>query len=135
MALQLSVSVRNARLDAIEEAIGESPILKIRSGDKPANCASADSGTVLAEMILPANWLANASGGTVQKLGAWQELDADSDGTAGHFRLYASNGFTCHMQGAVTVQGGGGEMEVESVLFIESQRVRVTTFVLTDGNA
>lgn len=48
MTVQLSVAVRNARLDAIETAIGVSAILKIRTGAQPATCATADSGTVLA---------------------------------------------------------------------------------------
>jgi len=49
MAVQLSVTARNARLDAIETAVGTSPILRIRTGAAPANCAAADAGTVLAE--------------------------------------------------------------------------------------
>ena len=57
MAIQLSVVVRNARLDAIETAIGASAILKVRTGAVPANCAAADSGTVLATVNLPADWM------------------------------------------------------------------------------
>ncbi len=45
MALQYSTSVRNARLDAIETAIGTSAILKIFDGTKPSDCATADAGT------------------------------------------------------------------------------------------
>lgn len=52
MAIQFSTAVRNASLDAIETAIGTSAILKIRSGSVPANCGSADSGTVLATLNL-----------------------------------------------------------------------------------
>ena len=44
MSLQLSVSARNARLDAIETAVGTSAVMKIWSGSPPANCAAADSG-------------------------------------------------------------------------------------------
>ena len=44
MPVQLSTAVRNARLDAIETAIGASAILRIRSGAVPANCAAADAG-------------------------------------------------------------------------------------------
>lgn len=61
MAVQLSTSVRNAMLDAIESTVGTAPILKIRSGAQPANCAAADSGTVGATMTLPSDWLAAAS--------------------------------------------------------------------------
>ena len=38
MAIQFSVSVRNARLDAIETTVGASPKLQIRTGAAPADC-------------------------------------------------------------------------------------------------
>lgn len=101
----------------------------------PASCATADSGTVLSTLELPNNWLSNASAGTVEKNGTWQDLNADASGTAEHFRIYASNGSTCHLQGTVTVTGGGGDMEMASTAFTIDQRVRVTAFTLTDGNA
>ena len=108
MALQLSTSVRNARLDAIETTVGVSAILKIRSGAPPADCGTADSGTVLATMTLPSDWLAAASSGSKAKSGTWQDTSADAAGTAGHFRIYDSGGTTCHLQGTVTATGGGG---------------------------
>lgn len=64
MALQFSTTVRNARLDAIETAVGTSAVLRIRSGSVPANVGTADSGTVLATLNLPSDWMAAASGGT-----------------------------------------------------------------------
>ena len=60
MALQYSVTVRNAQLDAFETAIGTSAVLKIRTGSVPASCATADSGTVLATCSLPSDWMAAA---------------------------------------------------------------------------
>ena len=53
MAVKFSVAVRNARLDALETAIGTSAVLKIRSGSAPTNITDADSGTVLATLSLP----------------------------------------------------------------------------------
>ena len=82
MALQFSVAVRNARLDAIETAIGTAAVLKIRSGAPPANVATADSGTVLATLSLPSDWMAAASGGTKAKAGTWEDASADAAGTA-----------------------------------------------------
>jgi hypothetical protein len=105
MALQLSVAVRNARLDAIETAIGTSPIMRIRTGSVPASCAAADAGTVLASLTLPSDWMAAASSGSKSLSGTWQDLLADASGTAAHFRIYDSGGSTCHLQGTVTVTG------------------------------
>lgn len=135
MALQLSTDVRNARLDAIETEIGTSAVMRIFSGAAPANCATADSGTVLAELSLPSDWLAAASGGSKAKAGTWEDTSANNTGTAGHFRIYDSGITTCHIQGTVTVTSGGGDMEVDNTSFASGQAFTVTTFTLTDGNA
>lgn len=135
MTLQYSSTVRNAKLDAVETAIGTSAILKIRTGSVPATCATADSGTVLATCNLPSDWMAAASGGTKAKNGTWEDTSADATGTAAHFRIYDSGGTTCHIQGTVTATGGGGDMTVDSTSFTAGQAFSVTTFTLTAGNA
>lgn len=135
MALQFSTSVRNARLDSIESTIGTSAILKIRTGSVPATCATADSGTVVSTLNLPSDWMAAASGGTKSMTGTWSDASADATGTAGHFRLYASDGTTCHAQGTVTATGGGGDMTVDNTSFASGQAFSITTFTLTEGNS
>lgn len=135
MAIQLSTNVRNARLDAIETTVGASAVLKIRTGAAPANCGTADSGTVLATVNCPSDWMAAAAGGTKAMSGTWQDASADATGTAAHFRLYASDGTTCHMQGTVTATGGGGDMTVDSTSFTAAQQFTVTSFTLTDANS
>lgn len=135
MALQLSVAARNARLDSFETAAGTDAVLKIRTGAQPATCATADSGTVLVTMTLPTDWLAAASSGSKAKSGTWQDTSADASGTAAHFRIYASDGTTCHLQGTVTATGGGGDMTIDNTSIAAAQSVTVTAFTLTDGNA
>jgi hypothetical protein len=133
MAVQLSVAVRNARLDAIETTIGASAVLKIFTGSPPVNCAAADSGTVLATINLPSDWMATASGGSKSKSGTWEDLSADNTGTAGHFRVYDSGVTICHIQG--TVGTSGTDMTVNSTSFTAAQPFTVNSFTLTDGNA
>lgn len=135
MAIQLSTAVRNARLDAIESTIGTSAVMKIRSGSAPADVATADSGTVLATLSLPSDWMAAASSGSKAKSGTWQDTSADATGTAAHFRIYASDGTTAHIQGTVTATGGGGDLTVDNTSFASGQSFTVTAFTLTDGNA
>lgn len=135
MTVQLSVAVRNARLDAIETQIGTAARLKIRTGAPPATCATADSGTVLADISCPSDWLAAAASGSKALSGTWQDAAADATGTAEHFRLYASDGTTCGMQGTVTITGGGGDMTVDNTSFATGQVFNVTSFTLTDGNS
>jgi hypothetical protein len=134
MTIKISDTVKNARLDAIETAIGTSAVLKIRTGAPPTNITDADSGTVLATMTLPSDWMAAASGGSKAKSGTWEDTSADNAGTAGHFRIYASNGTTQHMQGTITATSGGGDMELDNVVLAAAQQVTITAFTLTDGN-
>lgn len=135
MAIQLSTAVRNARLDAVESTIGTAAILKIRSGSAPADCATADSGTVLASLTLPSDWMAAASSGSKALSGTWQDTSADATGTAAHFRIYDSGGSTCHLQGTVTATGGGGDMTLVTTSLVATQPVTISSFTLTDGNA
>ena len=135
MAIQLSTGVRNARLDAIESTIGTSAVLKIRTGSAPANVATADSGTVLATCTLPSDWMAAASSGAKAKSGTWEDTSADATGTAAHFRIYASDGITTHMQGTVTATGGGGDLTVDNTSFASGQAFTITSFTLTEGGA
>jgi hypothetical protein len=133
VSIQLSDRVRNARLNAIETTIGTTPVLKIRTGAQPANCAAADSGTVLAAVNLPSDWMGNAASGVKSLAGTWADVGAAA-GSAAHFRIYDSGGSTCDLQGSVTATGGGGDMEVDNVVFAVSQVFTVTSFTLTDGN-
>lgn len=133
MAIQFSTAVRNARLDAIETAVGTSAVLRIRTGAVPANVGTADSGTVLATLNLPSDWMAAASGGTKALAGTWQDASADGTGTAAHFRIYASDGTTAHIQG--TVNTSGADLNVDSVSFTAGQQFTVTSFTLTEGGA
>ena len=135
MAVQLSVAVRNARLDAIETTIGTSAVLRIRSGAPPATCATADSGTLLAEMSLPSSWMADAASGSKAISGTWQDLSANAAGTAGHFRIYDSGGTVCGIQGTITATGGGGDMTLDNTSIASGQQVTITSFTLTDANA
>lgn len=135
MALQFSTTYRNALLDALETTVSTSPILKIRSGAVPATCATADAGTVLASLTLPSDWMAAASAGAKAKSGTWQDTSADATGTAAHWRLYASDGTTCHAQGTITATGGGGDMELDSTSIVATQTVTITTFTLTAPGA
>lgn len=135
MAVQLSVAARNARLDAIETAIGVLAVLKIFTGSQPANCAAANSGTELCSMSLPSDWMAAASGGVKAMSGTWEDAAANAAGVAGHYRIYAQDGTTCHLQGSCSGPGGGGDMELNNTNIALNQRAAVTSYSWTDANA
>lgn len=135
MALQYSVAVRNAQLDAVETTAGTAALLTIRTGAAPADCATANSGTVLVTMSLPSDWMAAASAGSKAKAGTWQDTSADATGTAAHFRIHDTAGTTCHLQGTVTLGGAGGDMTLDNTSIVATQSVTINTFTLTAGNA
>lgn len=130
MTVQLGTTVRNARLDQIETTVGTSPKLQIRTGAQPADCAAADSGTLLIEITLPSDWANNAASGSKTKLGTWSGT-ATATGTPGHFRLKDSSGTTTHMQGSAGV--GSGDLNFDGSI-TSGQTVTVNTFTLNEGN-
>lgn len=132
--LKFDVATRNARLEAIETVLGVSPTLRIRTGAPPEHCSDPDFGTVIATLVLPVDWMLPAVGGAKSKSGTWQDLYADNDGTAGHFRIYDSGG-VCRLQGSVTYPSGNGDMTMSNPMIYAGQYVTVSTFTITEQNA
>lgn len=132
MALQYSVTVRNAQLDAIETTVSTAALFTLRSGSPPADCATANSGTVLATITCPSDWMAAASSGSKAKAGTWQDASADNSGTIGHFRIHDSGGTTCHIQATA---GTSGDLVTDSATITGGQSFTVNTFTLSAGNA
>jgi len=132
---QFSVTARNAMLDALETAIGTGAILRLLTGSIPADCAAAQSGTLVAEMTLPSDWLAAASNGSKVKSGTWQDLVANNTGIITYYRILDSGSTTCHWQGPVSESGGGGDLIVDNNDVNAGQEVVVDTFAVNMGGA
>ena len=73
MAIQYSTTLRNNQLDQVESTTGTLAILRIYSGSALANCAAAATGTLLAEMTLPSDWMNAASSGGRGGFGSMRE--------------------------------------------------------------
>jgi hypothetical protein len=97
MTAQHDTATRNHLADQFEVHIGTGPTIRIFDGTMPANCATADAGTILATLALPSDWLAAASAGAKAMSGTWQDASADAAGVARYMRLYNSGG-TCKQQ-------------------------------------
>lgn len=134
MAVQFSVAVRNAMLDAIETATGATAVLRIRTGAQPATCATADSGTAVASITLAADWASAAAAGAKSFSGLpVTDASADATGTGAHFRLYASDGTTCHSQG--TYGTSGTDIIGDSTSFTLGQTFNITAWTWTAPGA
>ena len=126
-------------LDAIESTAGTTCSLRIYTGAQPATCATANSGTLLADMDLPSDWMGAAAAGVKAIAGTWSDASADDTGTAAHFRIYTSQAdtekdeTTCFMQG--TVGQGSGDLSLDDNTILATQTVTITTFSLTAPNA
>lgn len=114
-------------------------VLEIRSGAQPLTADLAPTGTILASITLPnPAFSATASpGATTAKAGTWQDLSADATGTAGYFRFRAAgdagttNNTDRRIDGAITITGGGGEIELQNLSLAIGQQVTVTTATFT----
>lgn len=135
MAIQMSTTLRNARLDAITTAVGNGSLIRIYSGTAPANVAAALSGnTLLAELTAGTPFASAASSGVLTANSITQDSSADATGTATFFR-HATSGGTAVLQGTVTATGGGGDLTLSTTSIVSGQPVQITSYAFTEGNA
>lgn len=137
----MALTLNGTAVDAIANT-GLDPIfnggrLRIYSGAKPATANLAPTGTLLADITLPADAFSAASGGSGQlaKLGTWEDTAADAGGTAGWFRMSAS-GDTLVLDAAFaridgTVGTTGADLNLDNTNIALNQRVTINTATLT----
>jgi hypothetical protein len=134
MTIQLSLACRSARLEAIESSAGTSPVLRIFTGAQPADCASANSGTILAAFTLGVDWSAVATNGTKAFSSLPLTTTALTSGGAAHYRLHnAASTNAAVMQGSVGL--GSGDLQLDNTTIAQGQTINITAWTLTDGNA
>jgi|ERR1043166_125203 hypothetical protein len=135
MTVQYGTTMRNALLDQWETTIGTGAKVYIRTGSPPANCAAADTGTLLVEFDLGSDWAANAGSGAKTLNSLPVSATAVAGGTAGHYRIKDSAGTTCHEQGTVTATGGGGDATIDNTSITSGQSVQITGWTKTAPGA
>lgn len=132
MAIQYSSTIYLGQLDLVESSAGASAKLYIYSGSAPANCAAADSGTLLATLTLPSDWMAAASGTSKVLAGSWTgTASAGSGATPTHFRIKDNAGTTCHVQGTAGV--GSGDLSLNGTI-TSGQTITISSFTLNAAN-
>lgn len=133
MTIQLSTTLRNNMVGQYETTIGTGPKLQLRTGAQPADCAAADSGTLIAEITLPSDWMTSASAGAISKNGTWAGTAA-ATGTIGHYRIKDSGGTTTHEQGNAGTSGTDLILDSNIINSI-GQNVTVTGWTRTQSGA
>ena len=125
MAIQLAISTRNARLDAIETDAGTSANLDDLSGSMPANCAAATPAPSSPSSTSRRTGRQRPAAAAKALNSLPLSTTGAASGTAGYFRLFKTDGTTCMMQGTVTATGGGGDMTLDNTSIASGQTVNV----------
>lgn len=131
MALQYSVALRNAQLDAITTAVGNAGTLRIYSGSAPSDVATSATGTLLVQHTLGSPFAAGASSGSLSPT-LPSNVNASATNTAGYWRVYTSGG-TAVVQG--TVGTSGADMNLNTLSIVSGGPVQVSSWTITAGGA
>jgi hypothetical protein len=137
MVMQFGATLRAALAvtmkDQLDAAGGGVATLDIRSGARPADCAAADSGTLLGTCTF-SDAIGTISGAVITAASITGDSSADATGTAGHFRIKNAAG-ACVAQGDVTVTGGGGDLTLSSTSIVAGGQITITGFTFSIGGA
>lgn len=102
--------------------------LRIYSGSQPSAPEDAASGTLLAELRFGATAFDAASGGIAAANAITAEDSAPDTGTAGWFRVFASDGTTALWDGSVGTSGA--DMNINSLAIVTGDEVSISGFTV-----
>lgn len=130
MAFQYSTTHRTNSMADIATQAGVNAVIKLFSGAAPANCGTADSGTMCVQFA------GNASGlGTVASqvltVSAVASTTAAASGTPGYFRIYPNAATTTNAVFQGTVGTTGTDMILTAATVTAGQTVNFTSLTIT----
>jgi len=127
--MELSSTVRSAMADAFETQFGTSARLLVFTATLPTMGATA-TGTKLADMTLPADWMCADSSGVKTLSGTWGDSSANASGTAGCFQVYDNTLTFCGAQGTISASTTS-DMQFTNKIVSSGLAVTVTAFTFT----
>jgi hypothetical protein len=130
MTIQYSLTHRTNAMSTLNTDIGINAVIKIFTGTMPANCGTADSGTLLATFAGNAVGFGTAAS-QVLTASAVAPVSASGTGTAGYFRIYPSAATSTN----AVVQGICVQNAVISTSALTAANGNVLTFTATTGVA
>ena len=128
MAIQTSITARNAELDALAP-LANSGYIRIYTGGIPATPETAVSGTLLAELQFNATAFGAAAAGVITANAITQDSSADNTGTAGTYRALKSDGTTALWDG--TVSTSGADLNLNSTSINSGVAVSISSLTVT----
>jgi hypothetical protein len=129
MGTRLATATRNAACDAMVDLVDAGAgagTVKVYTGSQPANPNTAASGTLLATFTLADPAYGAAATGTATLSGTPISTTGVAAGDAGWFRVADSAG-NAVFDGVVTVTGGGGQLELNTVTISNGVTVTITS--------
>jgi len=130
MALALSTTCRNNRLDQIATSVGSGGLIRIYDGSRPASGGAAT--TLLAELTVSGAFAAAASGGVLTVNSVTADTSANATGTATWFRVTTSGG-TFVIDGNVGTSGS--DLNLNTTSIVSGANVAISSFTITEANA
>jgi hypothetical protein len=127
MAVQYSVTHRTNAMTQLATDVGTSAVIKIWTGTVPANCGTADSGTLLVTFAGNVTQFGTAAA-AVLTVSAIANAVAGNTGTAGYFRIYptAATSTNAVVQGTV-----GVDMTLTNTSITNGQTCAFTSMTVT----
>lgn len=126
--MKTAIASRNAALDALT-ALANGGTVNLYTGAQPSTPETATAETLLASCTLADPAFGAAANGIATANTISDDAAADATGTAGWFRVLASDGTTALWDG--TVGTSGADLNFSSVAFQTGDTISITGFTVT----
>lgn len=130
MAIQYSLTHRTNAMTQLNTDIGINAVIKLFSGAAPANCGTADTGTLLVQFAGNAGGFGTAAS-QVLTAAAVASVTAAASGTPGYFRIYPNAVTTTNAVTQGTVGTSGTDMILTAATVTAGQTVNFTSLTVT----
>ncbi len=130
MAIQYSTTHRTNAMTQLNTDIGASAVIKVFTGSAPANCGTADAGTLLVTFAGNSGGFGTASAG-VLTAAAVANATAAASGTAGYFRIYPTAATTTNAVVQGTCGTSAADMILTSASITSGQTCAFTSLTVT----
>lgn len=130
MAIQYSLTHRTNAMSQLNTDIGASCVIKLWSGSAPANCGTADSGTLLVQFAGNAGGFGSAAA-QVLTASAVASVTATASGTPGYFRIYPNSATSTNAVVQGTVGTSGTDMILTAATVTSGQTINFTSLTVT----
>jgi hypothetical protein len=130
MAIQYSLTHRTNAMSTLNTDIGANAVIKVFTGTAPANCGTADTGTLLVTFAGNAGGFGSAAS-QVLTASAVASATAAGTGTAGYFRIYPSAATTTNAVVQGTCGLSAADMILTNTSIVTGQTCNFTSLTVT----